>query len=344
MSGSGKSNRYCFVINSHPDDLLLYQRLREVFENSGGMIKYICGKLEIGEETGRRHFQGYVQLKSQQRNSWCQRNIAKGRFEFQRGTNLEARNYCAKEETSMIEYPFIEFGSFCKGRGERTDLRSLVEAIREGSGHRDLIDGYPNEYARYTRFVDRVMGFTRPEPHPEGVEVHLHYGNSQLGKTRLAEEENPGLFIAPLSNGTMWLDGYDRHECVLLDDFAGSMSKFSLTNTLRLLDRYPVPVPIKGSFVWWIPKKVIVTTNIHPFKWYNWKDRENQYHALHRRFTKVLFFQSGQDPEEVDEEFFYDNSIIWPTVAEPLYRELPINPNANDQQLCEYRDDRWVPI
>jgi len=42
---------------------------------------------------------------------------------------------------------------------------------------------------------------------------------------------------------------------------------------------------IKGSFVWMTAKRIIVTTNIHPSKWYGWDKRENQQEALKRRFV-----------------------------------------------------------
>ena len=73
---------------------------------------------------------------------------------------------------------------------------------------------------------------------------------------------------------------------------SGSSSKTRLDTVLRLLDRYIERVPIKGSHSWWTPKRVYVTTNIHPWDWYEWAGREAQYPALQRRFTQLQLWDS----------------------------------------------------
>lgn len=95
----------------------------------------------------------------------------------------------------------------------------------------------------------------------------------------------------PLSNGTMWHDGYDGHSHVLIDDFAGAASHITLTNFLRLIDPWnPVQVPIKGGFVWWNPDVIYLTTNIWPREWYKWENRVVQYRAIAERFHAVFDF------------------------------------------------------
>lgn len=318
-----RTNRWVFTVNDNARAWA--EGIMEVtYNNNKEAIKYICGQLEVAPETGNLHFQGYVQLAKSQRLSFLKNNIhSTAHFEVQKGNNSQAREYCRKQETRAENAEFLEFGSFVGKAGARTDLTGIRDAILGGASHRELINNHVNEYGKYTRFADRVMMMTRPKAHPEGVKVILLYGEPGTGKTRYAEAMDEASYVIPVGSNQLWIDGYDGQETVILDDFAGKMSKFSLTSTLRLLDRYPVMVPIKGSHVWWRPKTVVITTNIHPFRWYNWTGRANQYHALWRRFHQVFYFNRESEMEEQFlQDFFYDEDLIWPPVEE-LIRPLP---------------------
>lgn len=61
-------------------------------------IKYIF-QLEIGDDTGYRHFQCYLLLPRKQRNNWLERHICKlGRYRV--CDNIDrSKSYCCKEET-----------------------------------------------------------------------------------------------------------------------------------------------------------------------------------------------------------------------------------------------------
>lgn len=310
---------WIFTLNSNPQSFS--DRLGEIYQDNKTHIKYICGQIEVAPSTGQRHFQGYVQLHRSQRLSWVRNNISdQAHWEKQRGTNVQARNYTMKEETAEPE-SFREFGKFVKGRsngpgepGRRNDIHGLRDAVKEGRNQRSIIedDELVESFAKYIKFADRVRMLYPPKPREEGVEVHLYYGDPGTGKTRKAVEENPDLFEIPISNGTMWMDGYDDQDTVLFDDYIGAGSKMTLDNTLKYLDRYVRKVPIKGSHVWWRPRKIIVTTNYHPRAWYKWESREESYKALARRFHHVLTFRTGQEPVEEDpEEFFFDREL-WP--------------------------------
>lgn len=321
-----RANRYVFTVNTHA--AAFAGRLHVIFENRTDHIRYVCGQLEIAPETGNLHFQGYIQLLKSQRLSWLKTNIHQtAHFEAQKARdNSLARDYCRKEETRAPDQDFIEFGLFCASKRSRTDLARIRDEIKKGTTHIKLIEELPETYGKYTRFVDRCFSLIKPPSNEEGVKVILYFGEPGTGKTRKAFQEYPNLYCTPISNGALWLDGYDNQETTLLDDFSGALSRWSLTETLRLLDRYSVLVPVKGAFTWWHPKTIIVTTNIHPNRWYKWKNRQNQYYALHRRFHEVWYFpHDGEAEQQVPDEFFYDQSMIWPDHT-TLYRPLPVAP------------------
>ena len=120
--------------------------------------------------------------------------------------------------------------------------------------------------AKFPKFYDTVRSLARPVREID-LEVRLNFGDTGTGKTRYAYDifgNNDDFFVLPISNGTIWFDGFDGHLVVLIDDFTGAASKMPLCNTLRILDRYPIQVPIKGGHQWFMPNLIIVTSNVHP--------------------------------------------------------------------------------
>lgn len=307
---------WCFTENSNAQDF--YDNLESLFNSLDG-LRYICGQLELAPNTGHLHFQGYLQLTKVQRRSWVKKNISRTaslETQYKKSTNEQARDYCKKPESRYPNHDFIEFGEFNPGRGRqpgcgrRTDLVAFTDAIKSGGNIDTLLnDGYHNELARYPKFYQMVKARYMPER--EVPQVELYIGDTGTGKTRKAFEENTDIYVVPLSNGTFWLDGYDGQDTALLDDFCGKLSKVGLGYTLRLLDRYPLMVPVKGGHTWFTPKKVIITTNIHPCDWYDFSDRKIQEKALCRRLTKVIVFETGSDPVEITDDVwnnFWNNS------------------------------------
>lgn len=70
----------------------------------------------------------------------------------------------------------------------------------------------------------------------------------------------------------------------------GKGSHVSLADLLRILDGYSLNVPTKGDFTRYHPDTVYVTTNYHPYTWYDYSKRMLSYKAIARRFTEVHRF------------------------------------------------------
>ncbi len=263
-------------------------------------MDYLVYQEEIGD-SGTYHFQGYCEFTKR-----LTFNTAKAMLggptvhvERRRGTQAQAIAYCKDEEKRVAHTQPYEYGE-PRIQGKRVDLEGFREAVAEGANLRDLLDDHLGIIARYPRFYQTLTAMHRPV-RTEQLEVTLLIGETGLGKTRYVEEkygEDPDFWRLPLNNGTMWFDGFDGQSKVLLDDFSGKASHYTLCNLLQLLDRYSISVPTKGGHTWWMPNEVFVTTNIYPKDWYSWEGRADQYKALARRFTKVMLYYvplSGAD-------------------------------------------------
>lgn len=103
--------------------------------------------------------------------------------------------------------------------------------------------------------------------------VHVYWGDSGKGKTRRAWYEarrsgdQIGIIITPQSErDKFWGDGCVGAQDIIMDDMASGQIGYQLF--LRLLDRYPMVVEVKGTSMQWAPHNIYITSNTHPRAWY----------------------------------------------------------------------------
>lgn len=119
-------------------------------------------------------------------------------------------------------------------------------------------------------------------------DVFVLWGSTNTGKTSAVFDAHDHSDIY-MHTGSMWFDGYDGHSVALFDDFDGK--EFRISYLLKLLDRYPFRVPVKGGFVSWYPRTIYITSNLNPVLWYPNADSQH-FLALRRRFTKVTHYST----------------------------------------------------
>jgi len=281
-------------------------------------VNFITWQVERGKNM-TIHLQGYLELEKSQYLTWLRANIDnRGHFEVRRGTQTEAITYCHKADTRQLDGGPFSLGRMSHGAGERLDIVAYRDAIWEGKTAKDLWMSFPRCMAKYPRMYASLKSTMMPKRTHE-LTVTLIYGKTGRGKTRLVYKNwmgNPGFWRWPCPNTAAWFDGYDGHTHCLLDDFGGKISKMNLVMFLQVADRYPLLLPIKGSYVWWMPTYLAITTNIHPRDWYNYDRREEQYKALKRRIHEVLVFDvkkedGGYEASTAGDDFWYD-PVLYP--------------------------------
>ena len=101
-------------------------------------------------------------------------------------------------------------------------------------------------------------------PRTEKTKVYVYVGPPGCGKSKHVWEACGGKDFYYKPRGEWW-DGFTNQSNVILDDFYGWIKYDEM---LRICDRYPLKVPVKGSFVEFSAKNLYITSNTHVWEWY----------------------------------------------------------------------------
>lgn len=269
-----QAKNWCFTLNNFTQEE--YDRIH----NASELYTYLI----IGRERGERgtpHLQGHIVYKTKVSARAVKSHLGnRAHFEISKSPK-DSINYCRKEGD------YLEYGTEPRGRGGRSDLLAVQKAIRDGASIGEIRDQYFGTWVRYHRAIERYYMEVQPR-RQWSTEVIVFWGETGSGKSRAvhecAESERTDLYT---HTGTDWFDGYNGQQFVLFDDFGGH--EFKLTYLLKLLDRYPMLVPVKGGFVNWVPRKIYITSNKPVNEWYVNATSEHRA-ALKRRITEEKHF------------------------------------------------------
>lgn len=338
---NGQARRWCFTLNNpgageSPDEV-------KAALAGGKGFNYLVFQEEQGDN-GTPHYQGYVEFDGSRRFAAVKRMLQRAHWEPAMGTSASNLHYCSKpvdgcdcahcaSKPVRLRGPWIEgqAGDERERTSTQEELKRLRTAIQQGATRHDLLndDDLMPLLARFPRFADECYRLFAP-PLADPPTVTLLYGPTGCGKTREVYAAHPDIWETPIGKGN-WYDGYDGQEDVLFDDFSGKSSHMQLVDLLRVLHGYRLRVPIKGGFVWWRPRRIFITTNNHPWTWFDWSTREAQYPALRRRIASVVTWRAdGTDRcERVGGtrsfEAFWATFEIDANSAPPERQDLPMD-------------------
>jgi len=291
-------SNWCWTLNNPTKEDL--ERIDELVDGTNG-VRYVIYGMEEAPETGTPHAQGYLELSRSQRLATV-KVLLGGRvhLEARRGTQEEAIEYC-KKDGEFYEFGTPKAGAAASQRNlMQVRLKDMKQRIKDKHNRDDLFESDPVTYVIYSKWIEQEIARAKPEA-VRDVQVHLLHGEPGTNKTRFAFHMFPDLYAIPCNtaNASVWFNGYEGESTVLLDDFSGEMP---LVQLLRLLDIYRVQVPYKGGYVWFAPQNILITTNVHPRKWYDYEKRDSSWQALKRRITSVLDFNRRRWSDECNFE------------------------------------------
>lgn len=201
--------------------------------------------------------------------------------------------YCKKEKN------FVEYGQAPeepvdkKTRNKRLETIPLEELVE--SGEISIFSLVQLKKAR------EILQNERTKQTFAQKDVRWYYGDTGAGKTKRCWEEAKAKYGGDIwvSHTTdQWFDGYNGQKGVILDDIRSATWRFA--ELLRLTDRYPIDVPIKGGFRKWVPETIWITAPVEPRELYrNYQTGEpyDGIEQLERRITTLEHLENAETAE-----------------------------------------------
>jgi hypothetical protein len=170
--------------------------------------------------------------------------------------------------------------------GGRSDLISLKRSIDEGVSQLGCWEEHFEPMTKYYKAMDRYRSLKVP-PRTEKTKVIVIFGPTGSGKSFCAHKFPNTFTLAPPAEkkGSLWFDGYDGHTTLVVDEFYGWIRYDTM---LRLCDEYAFHAPIKGSFVNFNSKYIVITSNKQPSEWYDYTKFAGNFAPLHRRIDLII--------------------------------------------------------
>lgn len=269
-----KARNWCFTLNNWTENE--YTALKHWCQQSQQVSYAVLGK-ETGEESHVEHIQGYLELNGARTLQWVKRQpgLRRAHAEPRRGSGLDAAAYCQKDGD------FWQTGQLKEPR-KRSDLIEIQSHLDDGRSLKWIARNYFSKWCQYGRRFEAYVALQRSIPRQWKSWVNVIYGRSGVGKTRFVYQQHADddVWVYP---GQSWFDGYKGQPVALFDDYRGDMD---ISLLLRVLDRYPMVVPVKGSHQNWCPRRIYITSNLMPEMWYPDLDSETQI-AFRRRLNRV---------------------------------------------------------
>ena len=265
--------RFCFTWNNYTVvDVITVKNFFIEF------CKYGIAGEEVAPTTGTPHIQGFCNLQKPMRFSAIKQHLSDAiHIEKANGSDEQNQVYCRKAGT------WFEQGTPCK-QGRRSDLESVVSAIQNGiNTTTGIAELYPAAFIRYFRGINEYIKHVSPvAPRSVKTELYVYWGPPGTGKSRRALEEarviDPeSIYYKPRG---LWWDGYKQQRCVIVDDFYGWIKYDEL---LKITDRYPYKVQVKGGFEEFTSTHIWITSNVDTDEWYRFVGYKTE--AFERRIT-----------------------------------------------------------
>jgi len=278
-SGSRSVKTWVFTLNNYTEDDCT------MFSQWSNEVNRMVVSKEVGE-SGTPHLQGAVTFKCSKRLAGLKK--LHSRVHWAIAMAKDCFIYPIKEGSVV----FIDVNN--RSQGKRNDWLDLKNDIKEGKSYKDMAENHPHLVGQYNRGikvlaewlkddrpVNTIMGYME---HRKVIWLH---GQTGAGKTKYIYDNHQYKDVWMSSKNLDWFDGYTGHKVAVFDDFRGSSCSFNWL--LRLLDKHPLQVPVKGGFTDWTPEFIYITSCKKPEDVYNKEtfDNDEKVEQLLRRITEI---------------------------------------------------------
>jgi hypothetical protein len=296
---TSRSRRWAVTINNYsPADLETIRHSLGDEARAGYSLTYAIIGLEVGD-SGTPHVQGFLCFSQPRSLAQVKRipGFQRGHYESCRGSVQQNIDYCSKE--GRVE----EFGRRPE-QGARSDLTRVANLVNEGKSLYDIADECPVEFIKFHKGICALQACLSSFRSWK-TEIYWFWGSTGTGKSQTAYAqayEASSWYAKDPSH--KWWDGYNGQEVVVIDDYRRDFCTFSFL--LRLFDRYPLQIEIKGGTTQFLARKIYLTTPKDPVA--TWDSRTQEDLAqLNRRITEVRqFFPTAN---------MMENEILIPAIA-----------------------------
>lgn len=214
---------------------------------------------EHAPETGRGHWQGYVETFTKRNYTALAKKLyceTPPHFEPARGTLEENQAYCRKDGD------VFEFGTPMH-QGERTDLKGFSDAIYKGEVKlNDFILDHPTAYHQFGRTLEKINDIRLSKLEHHGVrETEWIWGAAGVGKTRYVMQFAKDAYI--------WQPGrfqeYNGEDVIIIEEFR--IGTMEIREMLMLTDPHYSNLFVdrkNHSRVRVVASKIFITSNFAP--------------------------------------------------------------------------------
>lgn len=265
----------------------------------------------VGKEVGAGgtpHLQGVLIAKAPCRLGALVREFPGVHFEVMRGTEAQAVEYTKKDITNNNEANPDRFDRLDwddRAQGSRTDLAAVAELVRQHPrlGVRACAAQMSTTFVKFHGGITALARALQPVP-PLISERHVSwfFGPSGTGKSHTALTEalaaaggdDTNVFIWTIAN-FKFPGNYGGEDYVVIDELRSNWEHFTFGRLLSLLDKYRCEIEVKGGQVYWAPKRVWVTTPLHPQDFVTDEERRGNPQCIRQLERRIHLIREFRD-------------------------------------------------
>lgn len=283
---NSRSRSWCGTFNNY--EQVDYDRILGCGSDYG-----VIGK-EVGE-SGTPHLQFFLYFKNAKTFSVVKKLCGdKAHLEITKGTPKQAADYCKKDKD------FTEWGETPKGQGKRSDIDDIKDLVKETGKLREVVLEARSVQSYRMAEIYLTLHEQRRTWKPK---VEWYFGESGAGKTYAAYQSFESDDVYESMATAKWWNGYDAHECVLIDEMRKDFCKFH--ELLRLLGEYGFKVETKGGSRQFLAKHIVITSCFSPLEYF--EGREDIYQLI-RRIDVIKQFFIDVEGNRTNIEYEYDRN------------------------------------